>query len=160
MIIIAFHAHRQEIDEGGFTLDNYSQVAMPHTTPDAAYTTPGYNLGDRYDNDNSSWKPVQTGEPDALVQFSGQLWLPEAGALGAGDYYVARIIKNGYPGVSIGAKICAKGAFAGDWVIDLSMQDIATAEDIYKLYLFVNLASAYVNGCSLHSWWCGAKVAA
>lgn len=152
--MIAFRAHRKETDQTGFTPGTYSQVLFPDTTPDAYYNAPGYNYGGRFSA--SLWTPVIAGEPEAKVSFDGQIWIPNGNCIAAGDYYVARIVKNGYPsGISIGAKVCAKGAFSNDWPIDLSMQDIAQPGDSYGVYLFTSNGGIVVNGVCLHTWWSG-----
>ena len=149
-----FRVHRAEVDQTGFTQNNYSQVFFPSESPDSYYNAAGFDLGGRFAN--SLWVPVPVGGAARMVGFGGQIWITDgASAPGLGPYYVARIIKNGWPGgISIGAAIAAKGAFSNDWVITLSMHDYAQAGDSYGVYLFTT-SSITVNGISLHTWWDG-----
>lgn len=164
--MIAFRAHRLQVNQTGFTVGNYSPCYFPNTAPDPYYNAPGYDIGTRFAS--SLWTPVLSGEEaPQKVTFDGQLWIKSPTAyLGSGHYFVGRIVKNGYPaGVSIGAKIATKGGFTTaicgleDWVIDLSMQDIAMPGDSYGVYLYTPAAGAILDGISLHSWWSGMVVA-
>ncbi|HBM89842.1 MAG: hypothetical protein P1U69_11285 [Parvibaculaceae bacterium] len=153
--MIAFCAH----PTGNITLPtaaNYNQVILPDVAPGGSDPHNGYNLGSRYDTSTGTWSPVQGEEPAALVSFAGQVWIPNAGPLGSGQNFVARIVKNGYPGgITVGAAIASKGPFANDWVITLSMQDLATAGDEYGLYVFTQIAPAIIDGHPLHTFWNG-----
>lgn len=153
--MISFRAHKQQTPQTSFTANAYSLVTFPNESNDGYYNSPGYDNGSRFSS--SAWVPVAANEDPRMVQFSGQLWLTN-GVIGpgGGPFYVARIVKNGYPsGVSIGAKIGTKGPFTGDWVIDLGMQDVANAGDSYSVYLFTTHSDIVVDGISLHTWWSG-----
>lgn len=151
-----FRAHRAEVDQTAFTPNTYSQVFYPSVAPDALYNAAGFDIEGRFVN--SLWVPVPVGGTARMVGFGGQLWIPNGqGFNAAGQYYVARIVKNGYPaGISIGAAIATKGAFSNDWVITLSMHDYAQPGDSYGVYFFSNVAGTIINGISLHTWWDGA----
>tara|TARA_R110000868_G_scaffold142759_1_gene360198 strand:- start:192 stop:623 length:432 start_codon:yes stop_codon:yes gene_type:complete len=134
--------------QGGFVPLTYNPLEM---------STEDYDIGSRYSN--SLWVPVAIGEADKLVTFSGQVWCPYDGGLGAlngNSNIVARIIKNGYQGgTTIGTGIATKGPFQYDWNLMLSMQDIAHAGDSYGLYLYVTNGGTWVDGNPLHTFWCG-----
>lgn len=159
--MISFRAHRAEVDQTGFTANAYSQVLFTSTAHDATYNASGYDYGGRFALSSSLWTPVAVGEPDAMVVFHGQLWIPDGEGFGAnGNYYVARICKNGNQpaGVSTCANVATKGPFANDWVIRLEGQDCAQAGDAYGVFLFTSDGAITLNGNCLHTWWGGVKL--
>ena len=152
--MIAFRAHRAGVSQSGFTPSIYNHVLLPDVTPHQPSGAAGYDFGGRFIN--SLWVPIADDEPCAMVHFDGQLWIPDGGAVASGCNFVARIIKNGWSAWDyVGAKVAAKGPFAGDWVIDLSMQDPAKPGDSYGVYLFTLSAGISIDGNPLHSWWSG-----
>lgn len=152
--MIAFRSHKNGVTQNGLTPLVYNAVTMPSVD---------YDHGSRYAND--AWTPVQSEEESRAVVFSGQIWIPYDGIAGlhltGAENLVARIIKNGnvQTGVTIGTAIGSKGPFPEDWVIALSMQDIAQAGDTYRLYLFTYDPDAFIDGHRLHTFWCGAVIA-
>jgi hypothetical protein len=135
----------------------YNQIILPDVTPGGGDKHTGYNLGARYNTTNGAWTPVQGEEPDALLSFAGQVWITGSTGVASGVNFVARIVKNGLgPGVTCGAAIASKGPFTGDWVIPISMQDLATAGDEYRLYVFTRTTGPVIDGHPLHTWWSGA----
>ncbi len=154
--MIAFSAH-PTADISLPLAGEYNHVVLPDMTPGGGDPHNGYNLGGRYDTSLGTWTPVQGEEQDALVSFAGQVWIPSGGAENSGQNYVARITKNDRPGIgiSVGAAIASKGPFVGDWVITLSMQDVASAGDEYGLYVFTKNAPVDIDGHPLHTFWNG-----
>ena len=106
-----FRVHKAGVDQyfgSGAELNTYSPVTFPSETVDPTYKASGFDLGDKFTS--SAWVPVPQDGTARMVSFSGQIWIAVGGAWGSGSYYVARIVKNGYPaGVSIGAAIATKG---------------------------------------------------
>lgn len=143
--MIAFKAHKNFVAQSGFKADVYNDLSMPYVQ---------YDEGDAYTE--SSWTPIQRGQQPRSVVFSGQIWVGQHGT-GNPPIYVCRISKNGLE-KTIGAQISTHGTFVDSQVIVLSMQDIAQADDVYRLYLYVTNPAAMVDGHPLHTWWCGTVI--
>ncbi len=150
--IVAFRAHKNFIAQTGFVLnqhpewgwvDNYNLVSWH-----------GLAFGVRFAD--NAWMPVLPGEPPAIVVFQGQVWVSEH-ATGNPPVYVAKIIKNGYPGQDISAGLGSPGGFVNSWVVTIGTADFANPGDTYRLYLYVTNSDAIVDGHPAHTWWSGVR---
>jgi hypothetical protein len=137
---VGFRAHKNSTMQTDFTLNNYTELT---------WNAESFDVGGRFSS--NTWTPVQTGEPDRLVTCSAQVWVL-MNATGNPPNYVAKLIKNGYPGEALAAGIGVPGSFANSFVIPLSVVDLAEAGDSYKLYLYVTNSSAVVDANPAHTW--------
>lgn len=146
--MIAFRAHKGGADQSGWPVNTYSLVTWPALD---------YDRGGRFAN--GLWLPVDEGEAERPVVFSGQLWLRQ-NCLGTPPNYVARIAKNqDWPGQTIDAQIGVNSAnFPGSFVITISMQDIARPGDRYGVYLYATHSGAILDGHPWHTFWAGAAL--
>lgn len=156
---IAFRAH----PTGNITLPTagtYNSVILPSVTPNVGDVSSGYNEGSRYNVATGKWTPVQGEERAAIVSFAGQVWVTGAGGVAGGDNFVVRVVKNwsSSGAATVGAAIASKGVFAGDWVIPVSMQDLASAGDEYEILVYTVFANRNIDGHPLHTFWSGAVV--
>lgn len=148
-----FRAHRGGNTQIGFIPLVYNFLDM---------TSEDYDIGNKYTN--SLWTPISYNEESALVIFNGQIWSPFDGnsglAFNGSENLVARIVKNGNitTGTTIGTAIGSKGPFSDDYVLTISMQDIAEPEDSYGIYLYTYNKDAWVDGNPLHTFWCGSVI--
>lgn len=107
---------------------------------------------------NNGWTPVPSSATEAKqVCFGGQIWVRE-NATGNPPNYVAKIIKNGYPGQHQIAGICSYGTFPNSMVIPISGVDLAQLGDEYRIYLFATNSNAIVDGHPAHTWFSGAVI--
>lgn len=140
--MICFSANKNFSSQSSWTPNTYNQITWPSEE---------YDQGGRFDG--RWWKPVNTGEADALVIFSGQIWL-QAGAYISGGNYVAKLFKNG---AGFRAPIFSVGSFADTGVIVLSAQDVAKAGDYYDWQFYTTYANTVIDGDPAHTWFSGAK---
>ncbi len=135
--MIGFAAHKNYADQSGWTPNCYNLVTWPAIS---------YNEGGRFDG---RWfVPVHTGESNALVIFSGQIWL-QAGAPPNNVSYVAKLFKNG---VGLRAPIMSVGSFTDTGPISMSIQDRAAPGDSYDWQFYTAYANTVINGDPAHTW--------
>lgn len=144
--MIGFRADKNMVDQTNFTVNNYTLLSWGNEK---------FDEGGRFAND--TWIPVQSGESAKLVTFGGQIWVRE-NATGNPPNYVAKIIKNGYPGQHQIAGICSYGTFPNSMVIPIAGVDLAQPGDEYRIYLFATNSNAIVDGHPAHTWFSGAVI--
>lgn len=138
-----FRAHKGGINQTGFTPLDYTLLTWPVVECDT---------GGRFQN--HCWTPVLPGESPRLVHFSGQVWVA-SGAYGSPPNYVAKLIKNGYPGQALFAGIGMPCGFPASFVIPFSGVDLAQPGDVYKLWLYASNGGAVVDANPAHTWFSG-----
>lgn len=104
---------------------------------------------------NNGWTPVPSSATEVKqVCFGGQIWV-SGNATGNPPIYVAKIIKNGYPGTHTRAAISMYGTFPNSQVIPIAACDWAQPGDEYKIWLYTTNSAAIVDGHPAHTWWDG-----
>lgn len=141
-----FRVDKTFTDQTGFTANAYTLLQWP---------AEAFDQGAKFLN--NGWIPSASGEGQKIVCFSGQIWVRQNG-YGNPPNYVAKIIKNGYPGTQIIAGIGTYGTFPNSFVIPISGCDLASEGDEYKIYLFATDSTAVVDGHPAHTWWSGVVV--
>lgn len=140
-----FRVSKNHVAQTNFAVNDYSLLT---------WSTEEFDVGGKFANDG--WIPVPANEQDSkLVVFGGQIWVAGNGT-GNPPNYVAKIIKNGYPGDHRIAGIACYGTFPNSFVIPIAGVDLAQPGDEYKIWLFATNSAAIVDGHPAHTWWSGA----